>query len=614
MIATTEPKRRLGDFVKIRTGKLDANANDPKGKYPFFTCAVETLRINNYSYDSECVLVAGNGDLNVKYYAGKFDAYQRTYIIESADKQTLDVRYLYHFMSRYVEQLRSMSIGGVIKYIKLGYLTEAKIPLPPLPEQKRIADILDKADAIRRKRQEADGHVRHLTFSIYDDMFGQPLCNPKNWPVKELSDVVAHGTTVSYGIVQCGDHVPDGVPYIRTSNMSSEKLPPLESFGRTHPDIAKKYRRSTVRTGDLVFANRATIGAAVVIPGYLDGANLTQGTTRISPGDSVTTEYLLWTIRTPQMQGWFDRWAKGVTFREITMGKLRQRLLQQEWSSNSDLAQRVQRPNGETQLILTRRREMKLNGFIWLPYSDDRDDYRNYIASAAIDESWGQNLRYMYDYIRDNFEIAYKQGKVKEHDEKKFCLFRAGTLVTREGEPITILGTKNPQAGKEPYVYKTIFTRDRFVVRVGDEEFPESAPAAPEYDPPAYHADFKLVFNFAHYLDDHEQRVEVRFPKLTPHQRFLCIYASLELAHKRGTQAAVSQWYCDRNADEGGYQWLLPLFITSENLSAKPDLIATLDPEKDYREYNVRTLLEPEYAYGHARAVSGRDPQFRSWA
>lgn len=74
--------KQLGELVNIRTGKLDANASDENGSYPFFTCSVTPLKINSYSYDTECVLVAGNGDLNVKYYNGKFDAYQRTYIID----------------------------------------------------------------------------------------------------------------------------------------------------------------------------------------------------------------------------------------------------------------------------------------------------------------------------------------------------------------------------------------------------------------------------------------------------------------------------------------------------------------------------------------------------
>lgn len=114
---------RLGDYVKIMTGKLDANASSENGKYPFFTCSVYPLKIDTYSYDCECVLVAGNGDLNVKYYNGKFDAYQRTYIIESNNKKILSVPYLYCFLNGYVDELRKQSIGGVIKYIKLGNLT-----------------------------------------------------------------------------------------------------------------------------------------------------------------------------------------------------------------------------------------------------------------------------------------------------------------------------------------------------------------------------------------------------------------------------------------------------------------------------------------------------------
>ena len=118
-------KAKLGELTKIKTGKLDANAASEDGKYPFFTCSKEPLRISTYSYDCECVLVAGNGDLNVKYYNGKFDAYQRTYIVESNGDGRLHLPYLYHFMTRYIQELRKLSIGGVIKYIKLGNLTDA---------------------------------------------------------------------------------------------------------------------------------------------------------------------------------------------------------------------------------------------------------------------------------------------------------------------------------------------------------------------------------------------------------------------------------------------------------------------------------------------------------
>lgn len=180
----------LGEITNIRTGKLDANASSANGEYPFFTCAREPLKISSFSYNCECVLVAGNGDLNVKYYNGKFDAYQRTYIIESKSKEVLDVRYLFHFLDKYLVKLREQSIGGIIKYIKLGNLTEAKIPLPPPTEQRRIASILDQADELRQKRQQAIEKLDQLLQATFIDMFGDPVSNPKGWDKKLLSDLV----------------------------------------------------------------------------------------------------------------------------------------------------------------------------------------------------------------------------------------------------------------------------------------------------------------------------------------------------------------------------------------------------------------------------------------
>lgn len=135
---------KIGNLTNIRTGKLDANAAEG-GEYPFFSCSAEPLLINSYSYDCECVLVAGNGDFNVKYYNGKFDAYQRTYIIESKSER-LSVPFLYWFMMRYVDTLKHQSIGSVIKYIKLGNLTDALIPCPPLDVQDQFVVFAEQSD------------------------------------------------------------------------------------------------------------------------------------------------------------------------------------------------------------------------------------------------------------------------------------------------------------------------------------------------------------------------------------------------------------------------------------------------------------------------------------
>ena len=174
---------KLGTLTRIRTGKLDANASSENGTYPFFTCSKEPLRIDSYSYDCECVLVAGNGDLNVKYYDGKFDAYQRTYIIESTDKSKLLVKYLYFFLDIYVEVLRTQSIGGVIKYIKLGNLTDALIPLPSIERQAEIIDCLEKCNALIDRRQQQLELIEQAVKSRFIELFGDLKTNPKGWPV-----------------------------------------------------------------------------------------------------------------------------------------------------------------------------------------------------------------------------------------------------------------------------------------------------------------------------------------------------------------------------------------------------------------------------------------------
>ena len=93
--------KTIGSICDIKTGKLDANAASENGAYPFFTCSQTPLRIDNYAYDCECVLVAGNGELNAKYYKGKFNAYQRTYIITTKlEYKDISVKYLYKFFSK----------------------------------------------------------------------------------------------------------------------------------------------------------------------------------------------------------------------------------------------------------------------------------------------------------------------------------------------------------------------------------------------------------------------------------------------------------------------------------------------------------------------------------
>lgn len=236
-------------------------------------------------------------------------------VLEPIEK--LDKRFVYH----YLNQLTLPDNAGYSRHFK--FLKEKFIPLPPLPEQRRIAAILDKADAIRRKRQQAIRLTEDFLRSVFLDMFGDPVTNPKGWEVQPLENVVAEGRIVTYGIVQAGPDVEGGIPYIRTGDIKDGKIV-TSGLLRTSKEIAQSYRRSEVNIGDLVMSIRATVGTVAPLPDELDGANLTQGTARISPGKNVTKEYLLWAIRAEGSQRWIQRQVKGATFKEITLSKLRE--------------------------------------------------------------------------------------------------------------------------------------------------------------------------------------------------------------------------------------------------------------------------------------------------
>lgn len=136
----------LGDYVTIKTGKLDANAAVEGGIYPFFTCAREIYAIDNFAFDCEAILLAGNnavGDFNVKHYSGKFNAYQRTYVITINNEDQLHYRFLYFQMLKSLKRFKEQSVGAGTKFLKLGMIKDLEIALPSLEEQGRFVSTLD---------------------------------------------------------------------------------------------------------------------------------------------------------------------------------------------------------------------------------------------------------------------------------------------------------------------------------------------------------------------------------------------------------------------------------------------------------------------------------------
>lgn len=185
--------KKLGEVCNISTGKLNANAAVENGKYPFFTCSREIFTINHFAFDCEAILLAGNnavGDFNVKHYKGKFNAYQRTYVITINQEELLLYKYLYLQIENALKEFKAKSVGAGTKFLKLDIIKNLKIHLPPLPEQKRIVMILDEAfEGIDRALANTEKNLansRELFESYLNAIFTQ---KGDGWKEKKLGDI-----------------------------------------------------------------------------------------------------------------------------------------------------------------------------------------------------------------------------------------------------------------------------------------------------------------------------------------------------------------------------------------------------------------------------------------
>lgn len=140
-------KVKLGDICNITTGKIDANAMESNGIYPFFTCAKEIYRINKYAFDTEALLISGNGEYvgYIHYCKGKFNAYQRTYVL---DKFKANIFYVKHALQYHLpKRILQTKSNSNTPYIVIGTLQDMIISEPSIKEQTAIAEVLTAADS-----------------------------------------------------------------------------------------------------------------------------------------------------------------------------------------------------------------------------------------------------------------------------------------------------------------------------------------------------------------------------------------------------------------------------------------------------------------------------------
>ena len=151
-------KKKVGDVTPIKTGKKDANYGTDDGAFPFFTCAQEPIKAPSFSFDTSAVILAGNGDFNVKLYRGKFEAYQRTYVLEPTNEKMLYL--LYFCISENMNRLATGASGSTIKFLTKGMIESLVINEPSI----LVLDSFNqKIEPIRTQKENLQYQIRLLT-------------------------------------------------------------------------------------------------------------------------------------------------------------------------------------------------------------------------------------------------------------------------------------------------------------------------------------------------------------------------------------------------------------------------------------------------------------------
>jgi len=229
----------------------------------------------------------------------------------------------------------------------------ASIPLilPPLAEQKRIAEVLDHAEAVRAKRRAALALLDSLSQALFIEMFGDPVENPMGWPLKPLSSLVRDDDTINYGVVQPGDDVGEGVPLVRVGDLINGTVRHSE-LKLIAPSIEAAYKRSRLRGDEILVSCVGSIGVVALANDSVTGFNIARAVARIPLSEATNRVWMAAYLCTDFVQRYFTNELRTVSQPTLNIKQLSETLvvlpplsLQQEFARRIEAVERLKMSN-----------------------------------------------------------------------------------------------------------------------------------------------------------------------------------------------------------------------------------------------------------------------------
>ena len=211
--------------------------------------------------------------------------------------------------------MRTVSgVGGSLLRARPAEVFKIKIRLPPLAEQKRIAEILDAAEALRAKRHEALGQLDTLIQSIFLDMFGDPVTNPLGWEVRELSGTKSRVQIGPFGsLLHKKDYVVDGVPLVNPMHIVRGEIH-VDNEQTVSEQKAATLSNYRLQAGDVVMGRRGEMGRCAIVSDCEAGMLCGTGSLFFRPHpDELSSHFLANTLSSESMQRALEGLSQGVT-------------------------------------------------------------------------------------------------------------------------------------------------------------------------------------------------------------------------------------------------------------------------------------------------------------
>lgn len=298
-------KMYLSDIASFKTGKLNSNQAVVNGRFPFFTCSPEVLKINDYAFEQDAVILAGNnanGVFHLKRYNGKFNAYQRTYVINTKDENTVNNDFLYYQLSLKLNMLKEVSLGTATKFLTKTILEKIEFNIPPTSGMTFIAATLSCLDNKIELNNQINKTLEEMAQAIFKSWFvdfepfqdGEFVASelgriPKGWRVDSLDNIARFINGLAMQKYRPESETDEFLPVVKIKELSQGFTD--DNSDKATNNIPQQY---IVNDGDVIFSWSGTL-MVKIWTGGLGGLN--QHLFKVTSEKYKKWFYCFWTLK-----------------------------------------------------------------------------------------------------------------------------------------------------------------------------------------------------------------------------------------------------------------------------------------------------------------------------